>query len=280
MKDFHIHYHLDSCGADEMTMPNIEKACIDLGIDEAAVLKHYSMQMPNGKKDWAAWHVQGTAELDKFLAEYYAYQPKQVVFHNGVETELLNDKGDINIPLCDQEKVDFVQLSIHFMIDTEKLPFDFIMFPDAYFSPEFATEEGQKQWKEWKDRVADAGVEYLVGATANGYLNAIKRFPKVKSLSHMGNGVAHLKRYGADVDSLPESKMIEIFEPLMKYMGENKIAWELTEGGMNEKMFKRAYELGVPFTCTADGHQLYEGWGPLCNHIKAEEALNKLMRSL
>ncbi len=280
MKDFHIHYHLDSCGADEMTMPNIEKACIDLGIDEGAVLKHYSMCMPNGEKDWAAWHVQGTAELDRFLEEYHAYTPEKVIFHCGVETELLNDKGDINIPLSDQEKVDIVQLSIHSMIGTEKLPMDFLLFPDAYFSPEFGTQQGQKMWQEWKERVAEVGTEYLVSATVSGYLNALKRFPKIKSLAHMGNGIAHLNRYGADMTAVSQARMIEIFEPLMKYMAEKGIYWELTAGGMNENLFKRGYELGVIFTCTADGHQLYEGWGPLCNHIKAEEALAKLMNTV
>lgn len=276
MKDFHIHFHLDSCGADEMTMPNIEKACIDLGINEATVLKHYSMRLPNGKPDWAAWHVQGTEELDAFIKEYNSYKPRRVVFHSGVETELLNDRGDINIPLSDQERVDMVQLSVHFMIDTEKLPFDFMLYPDGYFSPEFATEGGQRQWTEWKERVASVGADYLLEATAKGYLNALKRFPKIKSLSHMGDGIGHLKTFGADVSQISMTRRVGIFEPLMKYMGEKGIFWELTAGGMSQEMFNRAKELGVIFTCTADGHQLYEGWGPLSNHIKAEEALERL----
>lgn len=277
MKDFHIHYHLDACGADEMTMPNIERACIKLGIDEATVLKHYSAALPNGKKDWAAWHVQGSRELDEFLAEYYAYTPERVVFHNGVETELLNDNGDINIPLNDQEKVDIVQLSIHFMISTEKLPLDFILYPNKWFSPEFDTDEGQRQWKEWLDKVNTVGAEYLIEATVRGYINAIKRFSKVKSLAHMDNGLAHLYTYGADVDSVPIKRRIEIFEPLMMLMADRGVNWELTAGGMDKDVFKRARELGVRFTCTADGHQLYEGWGPLCKHIEAEKTLDRLM---
>ena len=277
MKDFHVHYHLDACGHEEMTMPNIERACIELDIDEAAVLKHYSQQLPNGKNDWAAWHVQGSAELDKFLDEYKAYQPKQVVFHSGVETELLNDDGDINIPLCDQEKVDIVQLSIHFMISTKKLPLDFLLYPNGAFSPEFDTAEGQKQWKEWLEKVHTVGAEYLIEATVSGYMNAIKRFPKVRSLAHMDNGLAHLYNYGADVDSVSISRRIEIFEPLMRLMHDRGVNWELTAGGMNKDVFKRARDLGVKFTCTADGHQLYEGWGPLAKHIDAENALNKLM---
>lgn len=277
MKDLHIHYHLDSCGADEMTMPNIERTCIELGIDEAAVLKHYSAALPNGKKDWATWHVQGSEELDRFLAEYYAYTPEKVVFHNGVETELLNDKGDINIPLPDQEKVDIVQLSIHFMISTEKLPLDFILYPNKWFSPEFDTDDGQRQWQEWLYKVNTVGAEYLIEATVKGYMNAIKRFPKVKSLAHMDNGLAHLYTYGADVDSVAVKRRIEIFEPLMMLMAERGIYWELTAGGMNPDTFKRARELGVNFTCTADGHQLYDGWGPLAKHIDAENTLKRLM---
>ncbi len=279
MKDFHIHYHLDECGADEMTMPNIEAACIDLGIDEGTIIKHYSQALPNGEKDWVCWHVQGTKELDKFLGEYHSYQPKQVKFHCGVETELINDKGDINIPVEDQNKVDMVQLSIHFMIDTEKLPMDIIMYPDTYFCPEYGTEEGKRVWRSWLDRVNSVGAEYLIEATAKGYYNAVSRFPKIKSLAHMGDGFGPLKRYGADVNSVSMSKKIEIFEPLMKLMAEKGVFWELTEGGMSPELFKRARELGVIFTCTADGHQLYQGWGPLANHIKAEEALAKLINS-
>lgn len=277
MKDFHIHYHLDSCGADEMTMQNIERACIDLGITEGTILKHYTESLPTGQKDWAAWHVQGIAELDRFLEEFNAYKPEQIVFHSGVETELLNDKGDINCPIEDQEKVDMVQLSIHFMIDTERLPMDFYYHPDAFFSPEMKTPEGQKLWKEWKERVADVGAEYLIEATANGYYNALKRFPKIKSLAHMGDGMGHLIRWGADVASVPTNRKIEILEPLMKLMAEKGTFWELTSGGMTPEIFKRAHELGVTFTCTADGHQLFEGWSPLANHIKAENALKRLL---
>ncbi len=277
MKDFHVHYHLDACGAPEMTMENIEKTCIELGIDEAAVVKHYSQPMPNGEKDWVCWHVQGSEEFDRYLKEFHSYKPQSVIFHSGVETELLNDKGDINIPVDQQEKVDIVQLSVHFMIDTEKLPMDLILYPDPYFSPELNSEEGQKIWQNWQDRVSAVGAEYLIEATVKGYMNAIKRFPKVKSLAHMGDGINHLKVYGAHPETVSISKRIEIFEPLMKLMAEKGVYWELTAGGMNKDVFKHAHGLGVQFTCTADGHQLYEGWGPLANHIKAEEKLKELL---
>ena len=60
-------------------------------------------------------------------------------------------------------------------------------------------------------------------------------------------------------------------------MAENGINWELTSGGMWQELFNVAYKAGVSFTCTADGHQLYQGWGPLCKHTEAEEALAKLL---
>ncbi len=277
MKDFHIHYHLDACGAAEMTMPNIERACIELGIDEATVVKHYSERMPNGEKDWICWHVQGTDELDKFLDEYHAYTPKSVIFHSGVETELMNDKGDINIPLSDQEKVDMVQLSIHFMIDTERLPLDLMIYPILSFSPEYNNAEGERLLAEWKEKVDSVGAEYLINATVNGYMNAIKRNPKVKSLAHMADGMKHLRTYLADVSSVPVKKQVEMFEPLMKLMAEKGVYWELANEFAEPAIIKRAHEMGVTFTCTADGHQLYEGWGPLKNHINAENNLKRLL---
>lgn len=279
MKDFHIHYHLDACGAEEMTMPNIERACIDLGIDEACVVKHYSQSMPNGKKDWICWHVTAGDALDEFLREYHAYKPKQVKFHCGVETELLDDQGNINIPKEDQEKVDIVQCSIHFMINTEKLPMTLMLYPDLTFTPENNNEEGRRQVEEWKQKVSDVGAEYLIGAVVRGYYNAIIKNPKIKSLAHMADGMKALRLYGADVDSVPVSRQVEIFEPLMKLMAERNIFWEIYDEYANPAIIKRAHELGVTFTATADGHQLYKGWGPLCNHIKSEERLKSLLNS-
>ncbi len=278
MKDFHIHYHLDACGAAEMTMPNIERACIELGISEACVLKHYSAKMPNGKKDWICWHVTAGDDLKKFLAEYTAYTPQKVKFHCGVETELLNDRGDINIPSEDQEKVDMVQCSIHFMIDTEKLPMDLMIYPDLNFSPEYNNDDGRRILREWKERVDAVGAEYLISSVVRGYTNAILKNPKIKSLSHMADGMKALRLYMADVDGVSVSKKVEMFEPLMKLMAERNVFWEIANENAEPAIIKRAHELGVVLTATADGHQLYEGWGPLAGHICAEERLKELLK--
>ncbi len=277
MKDFHVHHHLDACGSAEMTFPNIERACVELGIDEVAVVKHYSSRMPNGERDWITWHVQGGDRLDAFLDEYKAYKPEQVIFHSGVETELMNDKGDINILVEDQNKVDIVQLSIHFMIDTERLPMDLMLYPNLSFCPEHNNDEGRRIVSQWKERVDAVGAEYLIEATVNGYINAIKRYPKVRSLSHMGDGMNHLRTYLADVDSVSADKKVEMFEPLMKLMHENGVFWEMTAGRAEKAIIRRAHEMGVMLTCTADAHQLYEGWAPLKNHILAEQNLRKIL---
>ena len=50
--DYHVHYYIDSCAADEMTFPNIEKKALELGLDEISVLKHHSRRMPNGEAAW------------------------------------------------------------------------------------------------------------------------------------------------------------------------------------------------------------------------------------
>lgn len=277
MKDFHIHYHMDACGAEEMTLPNIERVCKELGIDEATIIKHYSEKMPNGEKDWICWHVQGAKELDAFLEEYNAYTPNGIIFHSGVETELINDKGDINIPVEDQNKVDMVQLSIHFMISTEKLPMDFLLYPDLSFCPGYNNETGRKMLAEWKEKVDAVGPEYLIEATVNGYMNAVKRFPKVRSLAHMADGMKHLRTYKSDVSLVPVKKQVEMFEPLMKLLAERGVFWEIANEFAEPAIIKRAHELGVIFTCTADGHQLYKGWGPLANHINAENRLKELL---
>ena len=53
--DYHVHYYIDGCAADEMTFPNIEKKALELGLDEISVLKHHSRRMPNGEAVWVCW---------------------------------------------------------------------------------------------------------------------------------------------------------------------------------------------------------------------------------
>ena len=53
--DYHVHYYIDGCAADDMTFENIERKALSIGLDEITVLKHYSRRMPNGRPEWVFW---------------------------------------------------------------------------------------------------------------------------------------------------------------------------------------------------------------------------------
>lgn len=277
MKDYHVHYYLDGCATKDMTFPNIEKRCMELGVDEISVLKHYSQALPNGKDDWVCWHKIKPDRWQQYLDEYASYVPEKIKIHSGVETELVNEKGDINIPLNDQAKIDMCALSVHYMIDLECCKMDFLLYPNLDFCPEFKNEEGYRQRDEWREKVKAVGPEKMLTGLVNGYINAIKRFPKVKTLAHMADGMLPLRTYLCDVDSLGRDKCVEIIEPLMKTAAEHGVLWELHGSGVvNEKVLIRANELGVRFCATADGHMLTGGWGPMDGIIKAENLIQRL----
>ncbi|MDD4125420.1 MAG: hypothetical protein PHW77_06840 [Eubacteriales bacterium] len=277
MKDYHVHYYLDSCARDEMTFPNIEKRCLELGIDEITVLKHYSHSLPNGERDWVFWHTIKNEEWVKFLNEYAAYKPEKLIIRSGVETELCNEKGDINIPPEEQKKIDMCALSVHYMINLDCCEMDFLLYPNLNFCPGHNNEEGMRLREEWKHKVESVGPEKMITGLVNGYINAIKRNPKVKTLAHMYDGLLPLRTYFCDVDSLGESKCVELLEPLMKIAAEYGVLWELFgDGVVNEKILLRANEMGVRFCATADGHMLKDGWGPLDNLKRAEDFIDRL----
>lgn len=276
MRDYHIHYHIDACANDEMTFSNIENKCLELGIKEGTILKHYSSSMPNGEQDWICWHKTIPAQWQQYLDEFAAYHPKKMIIHSGVETELCNEAGDINIPISEQQKIDMIQLSVHYMIDLDCLPMSLLLYPNLNFCPSFNNDEGKRIVEDWRLKTVAAGEENIISGLVNGYMNAIKRFPKVKSLAHMSDGLKPLRTYLVDVDKVPLNRTIEIMEPLMRLMAEKGVVWELLNEYANPKILKRASELGVGFTASADGHFLDSGWGPLSKHEEAEEFLDSL----
>lgn len=114
--DYHIHYYLDACADAEMTFPNIEETAVALGLAEIAVLKHYSHALPNNKADWAAWHTVRPEQFERFLDEYHAFVPKaRLPIYAGVETELVDDLGNINIPDADLDRLHLAALSVHYL---------------------------------------------------------------------------------------------------------------------------------------------------------------------
>lgn len=277
MKDYHVHYCIDACASNDMTFDNITAKCRELGLDEITVLKHYSENMPNGEADWICWHRIRNNEWEQYLNEYASYSPKGITMHSGVETELCNEKGDINIPLSCQSKIDMCALSVHYMIDLDCCKMDFLYYPDLNFCPEHNNEDGIFKRQQWIDKVKSVGAENMITGLANGYINAIKRYPKVKTLSHMYDGLHPLRTYLCDVDYLGKKKQVELLEPLMKTVAEHGVLWELYGNSVvNEDILIRANQLGVKFCATADGHFLDNGWGPLTKHNLAEELIDRL----
>lgn len=105
--DYHIHYFLDACARQDMTLPNIAEKARAGGFEEIAVLKHYSESLPNGEADWVNWRRIKPAQFKAYLEDIARFEaPGNLRIYSGVETELVNDKGDINIPAEDQAKID------------------------------------------------------------------------------------------------------------------------------------------------------------------------------
>lgn len=275
--DYHVHYYIDGCAADDMTFENIERKALSIGLDEITVLKHYSRRMPNGRPEWVFWKQVKEEQWRRYLEEYEAFGTSGLVIHSGTESELCGEDGEINIPDDEAAKVDMVALSVHYMPDLDGLKMDFLLYPDLSAVPGADNDEGRRQLARWKEKAADFGAENAVKGLVNGYINAIKKHPKVRTLSHMYDGLLPLRVYGFDVDSLGEKKCTELFEPLFAVMKEHEVRWELLGAPVKfPGLLRRACESGVRFVPTADAHFIDGGWGPLTHHDAAEELIDSL----
>ena len=184
--DYHIHYYLDSCAASEMTFENINQKCCELGISECSVLKHYSAAMPNGKDAWICWKRVKQPEWERYLAESAVYKPVNGTrFFSGVESELCNESGDINIPAAEAAKIDMIALSVHYMIALDGLPMDLMLYPNLNFCPESNNAEGEAEIARYAAAGVRFGAENVVSGLVRAYINAIKRHKKIRSLAHM-----------------------------------------------------------------------------------------------
>ena len=158
--DYHVHYYIDGCAADEMTFPNIEKKALELGLDEISVLKHHSRRMPNGEAVWVCWKRVKPDEWQRYLDEYAAYRPEKLTIHSGVESELCGEDGEINISDEEAAKIDMVALSVHYMPDLDGLKMDFLLYPDLNFCPEQNNEEGRRELARWREKAAAFGADF------------------------------------------------------------------------------------------------------------------------
>ncbi len=276
--DYHVHYYIDACANESMTFENIENEAYKLGLEEIAVLKHYSATLPNGEQDWVCWHRIIPAEFEKYLKEKNEYKPKHPIkIYSGVETELVNERGDINIPQEAIDRIDRVALSVHYMIDLECLDMDLMLYPDLSFCPADNNEHGRALVERWRRKILGAGAENVVKGLVNGYCNAIKNHPEIRTLAHINDGVQPLRVYLADVDSLEPDSLARMFDPLFETMKQKDVLWEISGKCRSESVVKRARDAGVRFAVTSDSHFISGGWANLCDHDKVEEYVERLI---
>lgn len=267
--DYHVHYFLDRCAAAEMTLENIDNSAHDLGLTEVAILKHYSKGLPNNQPDWINWHRIIPEQFETFLKDVGAYQSRHGIrFFSGVETELVNEDGEINIESESQARLDMVALSFHYPPDLNVLKMDLMEYP-PYINQYKANDNLQsvKNILNWEEKVKSIGPQPIIEGLVNAYIKAILTNPKIRTLSHMGDGIYPLDWYKVPVYDLPKSKQIELLEPLMNIVADHEILWETH--GVNDQdypIYQRAKELGVKFCCTVDAHFIQNGWANLMDH--------------
>jgi len=266
--DYHIHYFVDGCVHEEMTLPNIMAESAKLDLEEICVLKHYSKQLPNQQEQWVSWKRIIPKQFTDFLTDIRSFHPSSGIrILAGVETELLNDAGEINIPQCDIDKLDVLSLSVHWFPDMEVLCVDPVLCPGDL------GRECAEAAARWREQVRDIGAAVILENFILAYVEAIRHNSKVRVLAHMFDGLLPLRNYAVMVDELGESKLIELMEPLMKVCAENQVLWELTHHPVEcTFILKRANEIGVRFLATVDAHNLQR----LHIHDEAEVYIDSL----
>lgn len=271
--DYHIHYYMDICAHKEMTLDNIEAEAARLGLEEICILKHYSDRLPNGKKEWVHWKQVVPEQFEDFLKDVRSFRSQNGIrILAGVESELLNEEGEINIGGAAMDAVDSVSLSVHWIPALKALSADPVLYPGdiGRISAEAADA--------WRRMVAKTGAEEIVKGLVNCYINAIARNPKVRMLAHMNDGLNTLRSYEIPVEDLGGQKLAKLMEPLFTVCVQKKVLWEIAESPVKcEAVLERADEFGVRFSATVDAHFLHaEGWSHLYDHYDIENYIDHL----
>jgi len=258
-----------------MTVQNIAAEAKRIELQEIAVLKHYSRQLPNNQAQYQDWHRIRPQEFELFLSELDGFSSTDgLQIFSGVETELINEDGVINIEVEQQQRVDMVALSVHFMPYLDVLDLGIDNYPHI-LSP--STEAYRASIEPWLHKVKQVGAEDIIRALVNAYCNAIQRNPKVRTLAHMMDGLEPLRLYQIDVDSVEIDTLVSLMEPLMHCMREHQVLWELHTMPIKQKtILQFANALGVRFCATADAHFISGGWANMSDHWRADRILDNL----
>ena len=269
--DYHVHYFVDRCVNEEMTLANIEKEAVRLGLDEICVLKHYSQELPNGEASWMFWKRIIPEQFTAFIKDIRGYKvSSSISMLAGVETEIVDDSGKVNISAEDADALDALILSVHWLPSLSVIDVDPDLRPTQFDkSPVDAVAR-------WRDKVQECGAEPILKNFVSSYVQAIECNPKVRVLAHMSDGLLPLRGYEVPVDDLSDQELDLLMEPLMVACVEHEVLWELTsEPVKRPSILKKANDVGVRFTATADAHFLEsDGWANLRDHSKAEDYIS------
>ncbi len=257
--DYHVHYYLDACAAQEMTLPNIDDMANRLGLEEIAVLAHCSAVLPGGQQDWGFWHRLNEERFETYIRELEGFRSRHGLrILTGVETELVDSAGHIAVTPRVEQAVDMIALSLHYLPRLDIIPW----MPDEY-PQSLHTQALKDQFAAWRQEMgARLNTQQVLAAVVEAYCAAICRNPKVRTLAHCDDIEHTLKWYGFSYDGIPEQELTALIEPLMRTAAQHDVLWEITGDCPARPMFARAKELGVKFTCTTDAHMLDSSWGP------------------
>jgi histidinol phosphatase-like PHP family hydrolase len=276
--DYHVHCHHDICAAKDMTLAAIYAEAVKAGLQEICVVKHYSHTLPNNGDVWVNWKRTTPEAFDAFLKEFDSTpQPAGLRVLSGVETELLNQDGDINIPDSQAAKLDMVLVSNHWMPDATGLE---RVWRPLMGEGIFPCSMNLGDLGPWMSEIKKNGPEPYAKAVFEGNANAVKRHPKARVLAHLGDGGIHILRtFRVPVDDISDDRLLQLSAPLIQSCIDHQALWELNPGvPQRTQIVHEANRKGVRFTATVDAHFLGKpNWGhSLSQHQVAEDNVKAL----
>jgi histidinol phosphatase-like PHP family hydrolase len=259
-----------------MTLAAVYAEAVRVGLQEICVVKHYSHDLPNRSDRWVNWKRTKPEAFYGFLEEF-RNTPAPAGLHvlAGVETEVINTAGDINIPAWQVAHLDMALVSNHWLPEGPGLA--------RSWMPLLGEGRGKlplyrpvETLGPWLSDLEEAGPEPYVRAVCEANANAIRRNPKVKVLAHLDDGLHVLRQFRVPVESMSDDRLIELAIPVMQACVERQVLWEVsTLEGVRTSIVQEANRRGVTFTATADAHFLTKAdWGyTLGQHGQIEDVV-------
>lgn len=275
--DYHVHCHLDGCAARDMTLSAIYEEAVKAGLREICVLKHYSHRLPNNGDEWVNWKRTKPEDFTRFLKEFETTpQPAGLRVLSGVETELLDADGSVNITPEAAAQIDLILLSNHWMPEGPGLS---RAWQPLLTRPVLPAQMEYGEMKPWIETISKTGAAPYVKAVCDGNAAAIAKNKKVRALAHLGDGFGILRAFRIPVDNLDDDTLLELATPVIDACLQYNALWELTPSvPRRTSIVREANRRGVGFTGTVDAHFLHNAaWGyTLAEHDVVEKTIADL----